>query len=114
MEKKKNDTRSKKKIASDKRNFKKRLDLPSAKRPNAKPVKYGDEERSVREWASIRGISYTAMRNRMAKYPPEIALNPDFGYEMAMKIYNSEAKTGKAKKADTKKSTKRRKVEKHG
>ena len=111
---KKNDTRSKKKIASDKRNFKKRLDLPSAKRPNAKPVKYGNEERSVREWASVRNISYTAMRNRLAKYPPEIALNPDFGYEMAMKIYNCEAKNGKAKKTVAKKSTTRRKVAKHG
>lgn len=89
---------TKKRIASYKKNFLKRLELPSAKRPNSKPVKFEGEERSIREWAQVRGCSYTAMRNRLAKYPPDIALSPKFNYEMAMKIFSGEIKIRKPRK----------------
>lgn len=93
---------TKKRIAAYRKNFKKRLELPSAKWPNSKPVKYEGVSRSIREWASVRGCSYTAMRNRLAKYPAEIALSPEFSYELAMKIYTGEIKVRKTRKATRK------------
>lgn len=35
-------------------------------------------KRNIREWAIERGLSYTAMKNRLAKYPPKVALAPNF------------------------------------
>ena len=59
-------------------NMRKAVQTLIATKATSKMISYGGETHDIKEWSKIRGLSYTAMRNRIRLYPVEIALSPEF------------------------------------
>lgn len=62
-----------------------------------KYFEFGGERHCIREWAEIRGISYTGMRNRLRLYSPEVALSPNFSELFRMPGAAVPKSTGKSR-----------------